>query len=214
MSTTILNTQAPSAYQRRVDGADWSAIAAEVDELGCALTPQLLTAADTARLIRLYDRDEAFRSTVHMGMHRFGAGEYRYFAHPLPDLVTTMRAECWTHLLAIARGWYARLCRDAPWPDSFDDWQRLLAVNPWQAHYHVDYGRLLLRRRQWTAAADAGRSALRINPAHVRARQILIEALLRAGERDQAQREFEALLAVTPPEREEELRRWRGELNP
>ena len=39
MSTTTLNTQAPSAYQRRVDGADWSAIAAEVDELGCALTP-------------------------------------------------------------------------------------------------------------------------------------------------------------------------------
>jgi len=69
VSTTIMNAQAPLAYQRRVDRADWSAIAAEVDELGCALTPQLLTAADTARLIRLYDHDEAFRSTVHMGKH-------------------------------------------------------------------------------------------------------------------------------------------------
>ena len=122
MSTTTLNTQAPSAYQRRVDGADWSAIAAEVDELGCALTPQLLTAADTARLIRLYDRDEAFRSTVHMGRHRFGAGEYRYLARPLPEAIEELRHALYPHLLPIAQDWSAKLGRPAPWPDTLDGW--------------------------------------------------------------------------------------------
>ena len=34
-------TEAASAYQRRVDGADWAAITAELDDLGCALTPRL-----------------------------------------------------------------------------------------------------------------------------------------------------------------------------
>jgi hypothetical protein len=70
-------TDAFAAYRRRVDGADWAAITAELDELGGALTPRLLTAADAAALVRLYDRDDAFRSTVTMGRHRFGEGEYR-----------------------------------------------------------------------------------------------------------------------------------------
>jgi len=122
VSTTIMNAQAPLAYQRRVDRADWSAIAAEVDELGCALTPQLLTAADTARLIRLYDHDEAFRSTVHMGKHRFGAGEYRYLARPLPAASKELRHALYPHLLPIARNWNAKLGRPAPWPDTLDEW--------------------------------------------------------------------------------------------
>jgi hypothetical protein len=28
-----------------------------------------------------------FRSTINMGRHRFGEGEYRYFAEPFPDAV-------------------------------------------------------------------------------------------------------------------------------
>ena len=103
---------------------DWGAVTDELDEVGCAPLGRVLRDDECAALVDLYTDDTRFRSTVDMARHRFGAGEYRYFAHPLPDLVTTMRAECWTHLLAIARGWYARLCRDAPWPDSFDDWQR------------------------------------------------------------------------------------------
>jgi hypothetical protein len=32
-----------------------------------------------------YDDDERFRSGIIMGRHGFGRGEYKYFAHPLPD---------------------------------------------------------------------------------------------------------------------------------
>jgi uncharacterized protein len=84
---TALTTTAASPYQRRVDAADWAAITAGLDDLGCALTPRLLTAADASELIGLYDRDEAFRSTITMGRHRFGEGEYRYLADPLPHAV-------------------------------------------------------------------------------------------------------------------------------
>ncbi len=119
---THIDSPARSACQRRVDGADWNAIAAEIAELGCALTPRLLTVADAAKLIRLYDHDGAFRSTIHMGRYRFGEGEYRYLAYPLPGTVDELRHALYPHLLPIARDWHRKLGRPTPWPDRLDDW--------------------------------------------------------------------------------------------
>ena len=74
-----------SAWHERVDGADWANLAAEVGELGCALTPHLLTADECDALAGLYDHGGRFRSVVSMERYRFGAGEYKYFAPPLPE---------------------------------------------------------------------------------------------------------------------------------
>jgi uncharacterized protein len=118
----VTTTKAASAFQQRVDAADWTAIAAGLDDLGCALTPGLLSAADASELIGLYNRDEAFRSTVEMGRHRFGEGEYRYLAHPLPEAVSELRRALYPRLLPMARDWYAKLGRPTPWPDTLDEW--------------------------------------------------------------------------------------------
>ena len=72
------------AGRNSVDGADWTAITAEVDDVGCALTPRLLTAAECGRITGLYDRDDV-RSTVEMARYRFGEGEYKYFARRSPS---------------------------------------------------------------------------------------------------------------------------------
>jgi uncharacterized protein len=119
---TAPSTTAASACQRRADAADWAAITAGLDDLGCALTPRLLTAADASELIGLYGRDEAFRSTITMGRHRFGEGEYRYLAYPLPDVVDELRHALYPHLLPVARDWHAKLGRPAPWPGTPDEW--------------------------------------------------------------------------------------------
>ena len=55
------------------------------------------------------------------GAHRFGQGEYRCFAYPLPPIVDELRA-FWPRLLPIARDWAARHDRPAPWPDDFEAW--------------------------------------------------------------------------------------------
>jgi uncharacterized protein len=122
MSAASTGTETPSAWYRRVDSADWGTIAAEMDDLGCALTPQLLTAADSARLIDLYDHDESFRSTVNMGRHRFGEGQYRYLSQPFPRPIELLRQALYPRLLPIARDWYSKLGRPTPWPDSLDEW--------------------------------------------------------------------------------------------
>jgi hypothetical protein len=82
----------------------------------------LLTAADAKALVKLYERDEAFRSTINMGRHGFGEGEYRYLATPLPDAVDELRHVLYLHLLPIARDWYTKLERATPWPDTLDEW--------------------------------------------------------------------------------------------
>ena len=101
---------------------DWPAITATLDELGCAVAGPVLTAEACRELADLYDDDHRFRSTIDMARHRFGAGQYRYFARPLPSVVDRLRAAFWPHLLTIARDWAARAGRPAPWPDRFDVW--------------------------------------------------------------------------------------------
>jgi len=111
-----------STWADRVDGADWAAIAAEAGELGCALTPRLLTPAECGALAGLYDHEGRFRSVVDMERYRFGAGEYKYFAPPLPEPVEQLKQALYPRLLPIARDWYGKLGRPAPWPDTLDEW--------------------------------------------------------------------------------------------
>jgi hypothetical protein len=115
-------SESASAYRRRVDGADWAAIAVELSDLGCALLPRLITAAGAHELVKLYDRDDAFRSTVTMRRHGFGEGEYRYLAAPLPQAVHELRQVLYPRLLPIARDWYTRLGRPTPWPETLAEW--------------------------------------------------------------------------------------------
>ena len=49
------------------------------------------TRAECRALSRCTATATRFRSTVDMARHRFGRGEYRYFAHPLPPLVAALR---------------------------------------------------------------------------------------------------------------------------
>jgi uncharacterized protein len=108
--------------QARVEAVDWDTVRAELDRYGCGLTGPLLTAAEAAEIAALYGDVSRFRSTVNMARHRFGEGEYRYFAEPFPEAVAELREALYPRLLPVARDWWARLGRAAPWPDSLRDW--------------------------------------------------------------------------------------------
>lgn len=100
---------------------DWASTAAELDLSGGALLPRLVTDEQAAALRDMYD-DDRFRSTVDMARHRFGAGQYRYFRAPYPAPIEALKQALYPRLLPIARDWYARLGRHAPWPDTLDAW--------------------------------------------------------------------------------------------
>ncbi len=115
-------TATAGRYAQRVAAADWDSVARELDVYGCAPLPRLLTPAECAGIAGLYDHPEHFRATIDMARHRFGAGEYRYFAAPLPEPVDALRHALYPRLLPVARDWHSRLGRPAEWPDTLDEW--------------------------------------------------------------------------------------------
>jgi hypothetical protein len=115
-------TATAGRYAQRVAAADWDSVARELAEYGCAPLPRLLTPAECTRIAGLYDHPEHFRATIDMARHRFGAGEYRYFAAPFPQPVDALRHALYPRLLPVARDWHTRLGRPAEWPDTLDEW--------------------------------------------------------------------------------------------
>jgi hypothetical protein len=105
-----------------VDRTDWVAVATELDRAGCAPIGPLLDDEECAAVAAMYDDAARFRSTIDMERYRFGRGQYRYFAHPLPQLVDELRHALYPRLLPIAREWAERLGQDAPWPETLDAW--------------------------------------------------------------------------------------------
>jgi hypothetical protein len=82
----------------------------------------LLDASGCAALAAHYDDDTRFRSRVVMGRHGFGRGEYKYFAHPLPDAVAALRTALYPPLAAIANRWNEQTGLAPRYPDDHAAW--------------------------------------------------------------------------------------------
>jgi hypothetical protein len=112
-----------NVWAKRVASGDWQSITQEMNDLGGALLPSLLTTDEAAEIRALYDDDgEVFRTTVNMGRHRFGEGEYRYFNAPYPEPIERLKQALYPRLLPIARDWWTKLGREPIWPETLDEW--------------------------------------------------------------------------------------------
>ena len=95
--------------KERLETLDWPAIEQALWERGYAKTPPVLTPDECVELIELYADETRFRSRIDMARYRFGVGEYKYFAEPLPPLVQTLRTHAYPPLAAIANRWMEAL---------------------------------------------------------------------------------------------------------
>ncbi len=100
---------------------DWTTAAAALDDRGYARLGTGLGPADCGALAGLYGDDARFRSRVDMGRHRFGEGEYKYFADPLPEVVARLRHALYPGLAEIANRWAERLRDEARFPATLDE---------------------------------------------------------------------------------------------
>lgn len=127
MTTALKTPRAPTSSSgavlaERIAAFNWTAIAASLDANGWATTGALLSAQECATLTESYASDTGFRSRVIMGRHGFGRGEYKYFAYPLPDVVTDLRAAFYPALAAIANRWNEALDVGVRYPRSLADY--------------------------------------------------------------------------------------------
>ena len=91
--------------KKRIENLNWPALEQSLWDRGYAKTPPLLTVDECNKLIALYRKDEKFRSRINMARYRFGVGEYKYFADPLPPLVQQLREHTYPLLAPIANRW-------------------------------------------------------------------------------------------------------------
>lgn len=121
---TIANTTPPN-IRSRIDSLDWPRISASLHESGWARTGELLTTQECDELRALYSNDNLFRSRVVMARHRFGLGEYKYFAYPLPDLVSELRERLYAQLAAVANDWESKLGGKSHYPSTHQEFINL-----------------------------------------------------------------------------------------
>ena len=71
--------------------------------------------------------------------------------------------------------------------DAIAYWRRVIAINPWRELYHAELAMLLSQVRDWRGATDESRAAIRLNPARVQTRQLLVRCELQLKNPEAAQ---------------------------
>ena len=87
--------------------------------------------------------------------------------------------------------------------DAIRYWNRAITINPWRSEYRAELASLYFQTRDWRAAAAACRETLRLNPANLEVRKLLVGCLLRLGDQPAARAEFDTLMAFKPPDRDQ-----------
>ena len=117
MAQTARKSLARRSTAERIDALDWSGAEQSLSERGYAVTAPVLSPAECAELTALYSDASRFRSHIIMERYRFGIGDYKYFANPLPELVAELRSNAYPHLAAVANRWTEALGeKTSPYP--------------------------------------------------------------------------------------------------
>jgi hypothetical protein len=85
---------------------DWQIMSENLDSLGFAVLPSLLSKQHCEAVRDLYDEPSLFRSRIVMERYNFGQGEYKYFDYPLPNFVSDLRTTVYPHLVSVANRWH------------------------------------------------------------------------------------------------------------
>ena len=104
----------------RLGSVGWPSAEAALDAQGFAPLPVLLTPAECDELRALYPDEGRFRSRIEMERFRFGAGEYKYFADPVPPLVRALRTALYARLAPVANRWMSELGTADAYPPTLE----------------------------------------------------------------------------------------------
>ena len=128
----------------RLDAFPWAEIEATLRDTGFAKLPAVLTPDECGALVGLYGDDRRFRSRVDMERFRFGVGDYKYFARPLPPLVDALRRLAYPRVVPIANAWQQALSLRRRFPPTLDEFLAVCAkhgqVKPTPLLLHYEAG--------------------------------------------------------------------------
>jgi hypothetical protein len=114
MAQAARNTAATLSIAQRIDALDWNNAEQSLSERGYAVTAPILSGAECNSIATLFNDASRFRSRIIMERYRFGIGDYKYFANPLPELVADLRSSAYPHLAEVANHWAEALGENVP----------------------------------------------------------------------------------------------------
>tara|TARA_R110002096_G_scaffold416576_3_gene619597 strand:+ start:42470 stop:43147 length:678 start_codon:yes stop_codon:yes gene_type:complete len=97
---------------------------AELLEKGFVKRKNILPKATCDALMSAYDHD-IYRSIISMARYNFGAGEYKYFAYPLPEVILKLRQHFYNELRPVASEWAERLRVDRNYPECYERYLKI-----------------------------------------------------------------------------------------
>lgn len=114
MAGPARETFAAHPVVERIAALDWEATRNSLSARGYAVTTPILSPEECASLTAMYADASRFRSQIVMERYRFGVGDYKYFSHPLPEIVSALRTRAYPHLANIANQWAENLGDKSP----------------------------------------------------------------------------------------------------
>jgi hypothetical protein len=85
---------------------------------GFTILDQVINSGECKSIIDMYGEPALFRKKIVMERYRFGAGEYKYFTYPLPNIIQQLRENLYHALYPIANKWFASLNIKTQFPES------------------------------------------------------------------------------------------------
>jgi hypothetical protein len=107
--------------QQRIDNIDDTVITRNLNDVGYAIAPKVLTEKECDILISEYNNKLLYRKTVIMERQQNGLGQYKYFNYPLPEVVQQLRTGIYPLLVPIANNWMQMLNIDTIFPNTHDN---------------------------------------------------------------------------------------------
>jgi len=114
MTRAATEIVASLSIARRINALDWNNAEQSLSERGYAVTAPILSLAECAEITALFNDASRFRSHIVMERFRFGIGDYKYFANPLPELVEGLRSSAYPHLAEVANRWAGAFGESTP----------------------------------------------------------------------------------------------------
>jgi uncharacterized protein len=114
MAQAARNIAATLSIAQRIDALDWNNAERSLSERGYAVTAAVLSPAECHFLAALFKDERLFRSHIVMERYRFGIGDYKYFANPLPEIVADLRSSAFPHLAEVANRWAEAFGENVP----------------------------------------------------------------------------------------------------
>ncbi len=108
------------SIQKQIAALNGQQTAENLHSKGYALIPGVLDNEECRQLISDYSCEDLYRKTVVMERYRFGLGEYRYFAYPLPALIQQLREHLYPVLAPVANLWMRVLGIDQHFPETHE----------------------------------------------------------------------------------------------